>query len=90
MVSLNLTWCVRITDKSIVEGIGQLQSKLQLLGLFGNTNITDKAYNCVKNNHNDSLRTIDFYGCVNISENLRTNENLMIDFPKSTKLIYHS
>jgi F-box and leucine-rich repeat protein 2/20 len=44
---LNLTWCIRVTDKGIVEGVcGQsgeiyhINDGLELLSLFGNTLIT--------------------------------------------------
>ena len=43
---LNLSWCLTLTDKGIVEGIcAYLTKGLNLLSLFGNTNVTDQTVN---------------------------------------------
>jgi hypothetical protein len=49
-----------------------MNSNLTLLGFFGNTNITDDSYHAVKERHGNSLLTIDFYGCIKITDELRT------------------
>jgi len=77
---LNLTWCTKITDNGVVEGIGKMASNLTLLGFFGNTNITNDAYHAVKDRHGRSLLTIDFYGCIKIDDELKTLESLKQNF----------
>ena len=39
LVSLNLTWCLSITDQGILSGVAHLDN-LELLSMFGNTLIT--------------------------------------------------
>ena len=63
---------------------------LTLLGFFGNTNITNDAYHAIKEIHGDSLLTIDFYGCVKIDDELRTEESLKQNFKKAKLFVYHS
>ena len=39
LVSLNMTWCLSITDQGILSGVAHLDN-LELLSMFGNTLIT--------------------------------------------------
>lgn len=38
---LNLTWCLNLTDRSIVEGVSKYLNKLNLLSVYGLVRITD-------------------------------------------------
>ena len=47
---LNLTWCLALTDRGIVEGVCKhLERGLNLLSLYGNTTVTDKALDALVN-----------------------------------------
>ena len=59
---LNLTWCLALTDKGIQEGICKHLSKgLNLLSLYGNTTVTDKALDALidAETHRVTLETLD-------------------------------
>ena len=40
---LNLTWCLNLTDRSVVEGVSKYLDKLNLLSVFGLVRITDNS-----------------------------------------------
>lgn len=60
----NLTWCVSLRDKAIVDGVAKHLKKLDLLSVYGLTAITDAsvealAASALKN----TLITLDINGC---------------------------
>ena len=62
---LNLTWCLNLSDRSIVEGVSKYLNKLNLLSVYGLVKITDLSIKSLL--ENDSLRneliTLDINGC---------------------------
>ena len=40
LLSLNLTWCLALTDKAFTDGLSKLVKGMTLLSVFGNTNLT--------------------------------------------------
>ena len=62
---LNLTWCLNLSDRSIVEGVSKYLDKLNLLSVYGLVKITDLSIKSLL--ENDSLRneliTLDINGC---------------------------
>ena len=63
---LNLTWCLSLTDRGIVEGICKhLEKGLNLLSLYGNTTVTDRTLDALieSNIHRLTLETLDLNGC---------------------------
>ena len=61
---LNLTWCVSLNDKAIIEGVAKYLTKLNLLSVYGLVRITDKAVDALEQSANrDTLETLDINGC---------------------------
>lgn len=61
---LNLTWCVSLNDKAIIEGVAKHLTKLNLLSVYGLVRITDKAIDALEQSANrDTLETLDINGC---------------------------
>lgn len=87
---LNLTWCLRLTDRAISEGIcGQteqgpnLKDGLTLLSLFGNTLITNLTVDSLANSSSKlTLKTLDLNGCKRIDDAARAESTLKEMFPK--------
>ena len=50
LVSLNLTWCLSITDQGILGGVAHLDN-LELLSMFGNTLITQASLDSLISAH---------------------------------------
>ena len=79
LVYLNLTWCLTLTDAGIVDGIcKELVKGLNLLSLFGNTNVTESTLNALLETeiHRNGLKTLDLNGCKLINSELREEEAL--------------
>lgn len=89
---LNLTWCLSITDLGITEGICALPNGLNLLGLFGNTTITQVSLDALASHsgHVASLETLDLNGCNAIPSENREETHLQGLFPNCKEFVYHS
>lgn len=93
LVSLNLTWCLEITDRGIQEGVAVLDS-LDLLSMFGNTIITQATLDSLVGSHgrgtSSKVKTLDLNGCSGISAENRSQEALSELFPHCEVFVYHS
>ncbi|KAL9266809.1 F-box protein-like protein [Drosera capensis] len=65
LVSLNLTWCIRITDAGVLA-MAQNCTSLNLLSLFGIVGVTDKSLEALSRSCGSTLETLDVNGCINI------------------------
>ncbi|CAL9202265.1 unnamed protein product [Musa hybrid cultivar] len=78
LVSLNLTWCVRVTDVG-VAAIAEGCRSLELLSLYGIVGVTDKCLEALSNFCSNTLTTLDVNGCVGIKK--RSRDDLLKQFP---------
>ncbi|KAL9240184.1 hypothetical protein vseg_014432 [Gypsophila vaccaria] len=78
LISLNLTWCVRITDVG-VTALAEGCKFLEYLSLFGIIGVTDKSLEALSGSCRSTLKTLDVNGCINIKR--RTREELLQLFP---------
>jgi hypothetical protein len=86
---LNLSWCLALTDHSIVDGIPRLIDGLTLLSLFGNLQITDKCVDALATSSSQlTLNTLDLNGCKHIIN--RDYDDLKIKFPNVRCFVFHS
>ncbi|KAG1347564.1 putative Exocyst complex component EXO84B [Cocos nucifera] len=65
LVSLNLTWCVRVTDLGVVA-IAQGCRSLEFLSLFGIVGVTDTSLQALSEFCSNTLTTLDVNGCIGI------------------------
>uniref|UniRef100_A0A5B7BEX1 F-box/LRR-repeat protein 15-like leucin rich repeat domain-containing protein n=1 Tax=Davidia involucrata TaxID=16924 RepID=A0A5B7BEX1_DAVIN len=78
LVSLNLTWCVRLTDVGVIA-IAQGCTSLEFLSLFGIVGVTDKCLEALSRFCSNTLTTLDVNGCIGIKR--RSHEELLQLFP---------
>ncbi|KAJ0088609.1 hypothetical protein Patl1_32899 [Pistacia atlantica] len=78
LVSLNLTWCVRITDVGVIV-LAQGCTSLEFLSLFGIVGVTDKCLEVLSSFCSKMLTTLDVNGCVGIKK--RRRDELLQLFP---------
>ncbi|KAM7505570.1 hypothetical protein LguiB_004474 [Lonicera macranthoides] len=78
LISLNLTWCVRVTDVGVIA-IAQGCTYLEFLSLFGIVGVTDKCLEALSRFCSNTLTTLDVNGCVGIKR--RSREELLQLFP---------
>ncbi|KAJ0028512.1 hypothetical protein Pint_36350 [Pistacia integerrima] len=86
LVSLNLTWCVRITDVGVIV-LAQGCTSLEFLSyfftyicsLFGIVGVTDKCLEVLSSFCSKTLTTLDVNGCVGIKK--RSRDELLQLFP---------
>ncbi|KEH41769.1 putative leucine-rich repeat domain, L domain-containing protein [Medicago truncatula] len=78
LVSLNLTWCVRVTDEGVIA-IAQSCTSLEFLSLFGIVGVTDKCLVALSKSCSNSITTLDVNGCIGIKK--RSREELLQLFP---------
>lgn len=78
LVSLNLTWCVRVTDKGVIS-IAKGCTSLEFLSLFGIIGVTDKCLVALSKSCSDKITTLDVNGCIGIKK--RSREELLQLFP---------
>ncbi|XP_044507785.1 F-box protein At3g58530 [Mangifera indica] len=78
LVSLNLTWCVRITDVGVIA-LAQGCTSLEFLSLFGIVGVTDKCLEVLSSFCSKTLTTLDVNGCVGIKK--RSRDELLQLFP---------
>lgn len=87
LVSLNLTWCVHVTDVA-VKAIAQNCLSLEFLSLFGITGVTDTSLETLSKFSSQNLTTLDVNGCINIKK--RSKVELLQFFPKLACFKVHS
>ena len=85
--SLNLTWCVQITDAGVVAVASGCPS-LGLLSLHGILGVTDAAIAALQKHCAEHLHTLDTQGCVQIED--RSRQHLQRILPKLVCFEVHS
>ncbi|KVH94701.1 Leucine-rich repeat, cysteine-containing subtype [Cynara cardunculus var. scolymus] len=76
--TLNLTWCVRVTDAGVIA-IAQGCTSLEYLSLFGIVGVTDKCLEALSEFCSNTITTLDVNGCIGIKK--RSREDLLQLFP---------
>ncbi|KAM1306338.1 hypothetical protein ACFX2H_008739 [Malus domestica] len=79
LLSLNLTWCVRVTDLGVIA-VAQGCTSLEFLSLFGIVGVTDKCLEPLSLTCSNTLTTLDVNGCIGIKK--RSRDELLQMFPK--------
>ncbi|KAK3405633.1 hypothetical protein EUGRSUZ_K01865 [Eucalyptus grandis] len=87
VVALNLTWCVRITDKGVIA-VAEGCVSLEFLSLFGIVGVTDKCLEALSTTCSNTLTTLDVNGCIGIKR--RSREDLLKLFPHLKCFKVHS
>ncbi|CAN6905190.1 unnamed protein product [Brassica oleracea] len=85
--SLNLTWCVRITDAGVIT-IANSCTSLEFLSLFGIVGVTDRCLEALSHTCSATLTTLDVNGCIGIKR--RSREELLQMFPRLICFKVHS
>ncbi|XP_012090841.1 F-box protein At3g58530 isoform X2 [Jatropha curcas] len=78
LVSLNLTWCVRVTDVGVLA-IAEGCTRLEFLSLFGIVGVTDKCLEALSKFCSNTITTLDVNGCIGIKR--RSRDELLQLFP---------
>ncbi|KAK8562038.1 hypothetical protein V6N12_049091 [Hibiscus sabdariffa] len=78
LTSLNLTWCVRVTDVGVIA-IAEGCTSLEFLSLFGIVGVTDKCLEALSKSCANTITTLDVNGCVGIKR--RSRDDLLRLFP---------
>nr|GEY15825.1 F-box protein At3g58530 isoform X1 [Tanacetum cinerariifolium] len=76
--TLNLTWCVRVTDVGVIA-IAEGCTSLEYLSLFGIVGVTDKCLEALSKSCSNTITTLDVNGCIGIKK--RSREKLLQLFP---------
>ncbi|KAK3030789.1 hypothetical protein RJ639_037170, partial [Escallonia herrerae] len=79
LASLNLTWCVRVTDKGVIA-IAEGCTSLEFLSLFGIIGVTDKCLEALSRSCSNTMTTLDVNGCVGVKR--RSQRELLQLFPR--------
>ncbi|XP_068308469.1 F-box protein At3g58530-like isoform X2 [Pyrus communis] len=87
LLSLNLTWCVRVTDVGVIA-VAQGCTSLEFLSLFGIVGVTDKCLEALSLTCSNTLTTLDVNGCIGIKK--RSRDELLQMFPKLRCFKVHS
>lgn len=87
LISLNLTWCVHITDQGVIS-IAQGCTFLEFLSLFGIVGVTDKSLEALSRCCANTITTLDVNGCIGIKR--RSRGELIHLFPKLKCFKVHS
>ncbi|RZC65105.1 hypothetical protein C5167_008794 [Papaver somniferum] len=87
LVSLNLTWCILVTDAGVVA-IARGCPSLEFLSLFGILGVTDMCLEVLSGFCSKTLTTLDVNGCTGIKK--RSRDELTQLFPKLTCFKVHS
>ncbi|KAM7265598.1 hypothetical protein ACFE04_003281 [Oxalis oulophora] len=87
LVSLNLTWCVRVTDAG-VTAVAHGCPSLEFLSLFGIVGVTDRCLDELSRSCSSTLTTLDVNGCIGIKR--RSRDELLQLFPHLTCFKVHS
>ncbi|CAN1800844.1 F-box protein At3g58530 [Linum perenne] len=65
ILSLNLTWCIRVTDVGVIA-VAESFTSLEFLSLFGIIGVTDKCLEALSSCCSNTLTTLDVNGCIGI------------------------
>ncbi|XP_048225928.1 F-box protein At3g58530 isoform X1 [Ricinus communis] len=65
LTSLNLTWCVRVTNAGVIA-IAEGCTYLEFLSLFGIVGVTDKCLEALSRSCSNTITTLDVNGCIGI------------------------
>lgn len=87
LVSLNLTWCVRLTDVGVIA-IAEGCPTLEFLSLFGIVGVSDKCLVALSRSCSKTITTLDVNGCVGIKK--RSRDDLLQLFPNLRCFKVHS
>lgn len=87
LVSLNLTWCVRVTDVGVIA-IAQGCTSLEFLSLFGIVGVTDMCLDALSVSCSNTITTLDVNGCIGIKR--RDRDQLLQLFPHLRCFKVHS
>ncbi|KAF6151855.1 hypothetical protein GIB67_010429 [Kingdonia uniflora] len=87
LVSLNLTWCVRVTDVGVMV-ISHGCTSLEFLSLFGIVGVSDEALQSLSRSCSSTLTTLDVNGCIRIKG--RSRDELLRLFPRLVCFKVHS
>ncbi|KAF3773319.1 F-box protein [Nymphaea thermarum] len=87
LVSLNLTWCVRITDIGVLA-LARSCTSLEFLSVFGVLGVTDLSLEALSKSCSCTLTTLDVNGCIGIKR--RSKEELLQLFPNLRCFKVHS
>eukprot|EP00899_Mesostigma_viride_P027473 jgi/Mesvir1/7910/Mv25065-RA.1 len=86
LTSLNLTWCVHITDKGLLE-LAKGCRHLELLSLHGILGVTDAGIDALAQSCAATLHTLDVNGCTGIKD--RNRQALLGKFPNLKEFLVH-
>lgn len=87
LLSLNLTWCVNVTDVGVIA-IAQGCTSLEFLSLFGIVGVTDRCLESLSKFCSNTLATLDVNGCIGIKR--RSRDELLSLFPHLKCFKVHS
>ncbi|XP_021283283.1 F-box protein At3g58530 isoform X4 [Herrania umbratica] len=87
LVSLNLTWCIRVTDVGVIA-IAEGCTSLEFLSLFGIVGVTDKCLEALSKFCSNTITTLDVNGCIGIKR--RSHDDLLQLFPYLSCFKVHS
>ncbi|KAL6133807.1 hypothetical protein ACLB2K_066040 [Fragaria x ananassa] len=93
LLSLSLTWCVRVTDVGVIaiaESCTSLEylRKIQNCSLFGIVGVTDACLDSLSRTCSNTITTLDVNGCIGIKR--RSRDELLKLFPKLRCFKVHS
>ncbi|EEF31211.1 ubiquitin-protein ligase, putative [Ricinus communis] len=87
LTSLNLTWCVRVTNAGVIA-IAEGCTYLEFLSLFGIVGVTDKCLEALSRSCSNTITTLDVNGCIGIKR--RSRDELLQLFPHLRCFKVHS
>ncbi|XP_002531168.2 F-box protein At3g58530 isoform X2 [Ricinus communis] len=87
LTSLNLTWCVRVTNAGVIA-IAEGCTYLEFLSLFGIVGVTDKCLEALSRSCSNTITTLDVNGCIGIKR--RSRDELLQLFPHLMCFKVHS